>query len=122
MALLDVIEAISDPMLTDMITVYRMAQTVGSNGRTTSNQTATSIYAIVQAGEGRNVNVFDGGQQVQESMNVFSTFVFIAEAEGVTGDEVEWRGRRWRVTRVVDYSNYGSGYTQAVCLLKTTTQ
>ncbi len=122
MAFLDVLDAISDPMFTDEVTVCRVTQSLGTNGRVTGGETSTTITAVVQPGEGRNVDVFDGGQQVLESLNIFSVYQFVAAAPGITGDEISWSGRRWRVTKVIDYANFGSGYTQATCMLKTPTQ
>lgn len=120
MAILDVIEALSDPFFLDSATVVRSTRTVGANGRVTVTEARTTIYAVVQPGSGAVTDMLPEAERALDSIEVYAQFALAAASTDTTADDIEWRGKRWRVSKVMDWTNFGSGYSHAICVLKST--
>ncbi|WP_210339835.1 hypothetical protein [Bosea sp. ASV33] len=118
MPTLDVSEILDDPEFADTATVYRNAVTVDPvTGRTTVTTTSTAILCVVTSDKGRNLQRNPQAALSEGSIIVHSTFTFTEGGNGVDADELDWRGRKWTVVVVDDYSRYGAGFTCATCRL-----
>jgi len=118
MALLDVSEILGDPDFSDVITVYRRVQTVGANGRATVSETAKVVIAVVTQAGGDVLDRLPEGAIIEGSITVHTTEPLVVSNGSRDADEVLYAGRRYIVSSVSDYSNFGSGFTAATCTLK----
>ncbi len=120
MATIDVSELMDDPDFVDGVTVFRRNTAIGSNGRQTITEIRTdNVNAIVQPASGDVVAKLPEGARIDGAMSVWTRYTLRAMATGVQPDEIEWRGRRYVVSTLNDFDNWGAGYTNAIMTLKT---
>lgn len=115
MALLDVSEVLSDPDLiepTGLVRVRR-TQTISAQGLATDAEASTPFSGVVTAGKGDSLRRSPDGNNAQGNMTVTTTFDLRPERPGEDADIVVWQGRRYLVTEIADYRNFG--YVQAYC-------
>lgn len=115
MASLDVSFLLADPDFADTLTARRLAQTVGSNGRAVSTTTDTDFVGVAFPGAGNLLVRGPDGERVSADMTVVTMHPLSAGSAGNPADEVVWRGSRYTVKSVQDYSNWGAGFVLALC-------
>lgn len=115
MADLDVTEILDDPDFADTLTCERRTQTVGANGLATVTTASFTFPAVVTQGGGDQVNRRAEGAYITGSITVHSVFPLNEGSPGQDADVVTWQGRRYTVTTVASWSNFGAGFTAAEC-------
>ena len=115
MASLDVSFLLADPDFADTLTARRLAQTVGSNGRAVSTATDTDFIGVAFPGAGNLLVRGPDGERVSADMTVVTMHPLSSGSAGNPADEVVWRGNRYTVKSVQDYSNWGAGFVLALC-------
>lgn len=115
MALLDVSEVLNDPDFMDALVCERNAQTVGSNGRAVDTTTTTTFYGVVTSNTGSILERIAEGERIKDSITIHTQFQLIDGQTGFDADIVQWRGKRYTVTNVNDYSHFGAGFVCANC-------
>lgn len=118
MPTIDVDDVIFDDDFMEDVTLYRYGTTVGTNGRSVRTETSSTISANVQQGDGDILDRLGDAEKIRGSISIVTPEVLTAGGAGLDADEIVWNGRRYVVSVVSDYSNYGSGFTEAVCTLK----
>lgn len=117
MADLDVTEILDDEDFSDVVTCLRGVQTVGSNGLASVVQTSTDFVAVVTNGGGDSLIRDPGGSRTSGDILVHSTFLLVAGSDTNDADIIVWKGRRYTVVNVSDWSHFGPGFTAASCEL-----
>lgn len=115
MASLDVSFLLTDPDFADTLTARRLAQSVGSNGRAVSIATDADFVGVAFPGTGNLLVRGPDGERVSADMTVATMHPLSAGSDGNPADEVVWRGSRYTVKSVQDYSNWGAGFVLALC-------
>ena len=115
MASLDVSFLLSDPDFADTLTARRLVQSVGSNGRADSIATDVDFVGVAFPGTGNLLVRGADGERVSADMTVVTTHPLSSGSDGNPADEVVWRGSRYTVKSVQDYSNWGAGFVLALC-------
>lgn len=116
MARLDVSDVLLDPDFMDTgLVCERTVQTVGTNGIAVDTPTLTPFSGVVTNDSGDILERIAEGERTNGSITIHTTFVLIDGAAGYTADVVQWRGRRYTVSNVADYSNFGRGFVAASC-------
>lgn len=116
MALLDVSEILTDPDFIDTTLVCeRSAQTVNGNGMAINAITYIPFAAVVTADQGDLLTRIETGQRIQGNITLHTRFSLRDGASGYIADVVQWRGKRYTVSSVFDYLNWGQGFVQANC-------
>lgn len=118
MGKIDVSELMTDPDFTDMVTITHRAQTISDYGETVLTPTTQSITAIVQAGNGETLKRNPEYSVMEDWITIYSTIHFVSDGGGKYTDQILWNGRTYNVKSVVDFSNWGNGYTRADCLIE----
>jgi galactose-6-phosphate isomerase len=119
---IDVIDCLLDPDLAaDSFVVLRRADVVAANGRTTPVVTDTIpvIGAVYPTGD-LSLTRADAYQSQAKTIKVISPFRLRGVAKDTLGlryqpDIVIWRGDKFLVRIVDDYSRYGAGMVEAEC-------
>jgi galactose-6-phosphate isomerase len=111
MALLDVSDVLLDPDFADSLQVERVKKTVGTNGLAIETSRKYPISGVVTNANGDRLKRLSIGERVDGSILVHCRFVMNE------GDVITWKGRRYTVTSVDDYSNFGRGFVAATCEL-----
>lgn len=116
MALLDVSDIVTDPDFMDTgLVCERNAQTVNESGLATNTTTKTRFSAVVTSNNGDILERMAAGERIKGSITLHTRFALREGRAGFTADVVEWRGRRYTVSEVMDYSNFGRGFFSANC-------
>lgn len=121
MPLLDVTDVLSDPdfaQAAGAITLYRSSLSVDTHGRGVATQTSQSISGVITSDAGDILDIIAEGKRIKGSITLHTTFILTAGDGATDADEIAWRGRRYVVTNVNDYSTYGVGFVAATCELK----
>jgi galactose-6-phosphate isomerase len=120
MALIDVSELLTDPDFTNTVTLIRRSSTVDTYGENTMVETSSSITAVVQgAANTESLERVPEGARLSDLIDVYYKGQLTAESPGGYADIIVWQGKRYQVFEVVeDFTNYGAGFTKAVCKLE----
>lgn len=119
MARLDVSRVLSDPRFKEKnIICIRKVQEVNDKGRAENKECQTKFSGVVTSNDGLNIDRRPDGSLVSGVINVVTRFNLVAGKEHRDSDEICWRGKHYYVNSVEDYSHFGRGFIQAVCILK----
>lgn len=116
MAQIDVTDLMSDPDFVDPIQVITRTPYIDSLGQNHLTEKVMNSVGSVQPASYRVV------QKLPELMRVanISSFWFkgtiIATAPGKYSSILVFRGLRYQVQTVADWSNFGQGYTEGTCI------
>jgi hypothetical protein len=117
MAFIDVSELMSDPDFVDPITVINRTESLNSFGQATLLEAPVESVGSVQPANYRTV------QKLPEAMRVANVCSFwvrgaaiIASSDGRYASILVFRGVRYQVQTVADWSNFGEGYTEGTCV------
>lgn len=119
MAGLDVTEILDgDPDFCDTISVIRRTQTINDRGRVEVAEVQWDIIAVVTQGAGDELDRVPEGALISSAITVHTIERLIVAQGDIDADEILFDGRRYIVTVLSDYSNFGRGFSAAVCTLK----
>lgn len=119
MANLDFSELLADPDFADTITVRRVAQSVGTNGRgITSESVFNNVVATVQPASARQVQLLPEAARVSETIQIHTMFEMRGPTATTQADNVLWRGRTFSVVSVNDFAHFGGGFYVVVASLQ----
>jgi len=111
-------DCVLDPMLADTFNVIRRMETVGANGRsTTQNQTFKRIVGVVNMSSDAEV-VRQQFPEMEFSTRVISVvckFRLQTAVQNYQPDIVVWRGNNYLVQQIALYPQYGAGFYEATC-------
>lgn len=120
MARLDVSDILTDPDFIDRgLICERSKQTVGTDGIAINATTKTKFIGVVTSDSGDVLERMPGVERIKGSITIHTRFALNDGAPGQTADVVQWRGRRYTVSNVNDYSHFGRGFIAATCDLIT---
>jgi galactose-6-phosphate isomerase len=116
MAQIDVTELLCDPDFVDEISLITRKPSVNLYGELSVEETVTDSIGSVQPASGKVL------QRLPEAMrlNDMSTFWFkgqiIASEPGKYASILVFKGKRYQVQSIQDWSNFGAGYTEGLCV------
>lgn len=116
MALVNVTELLSDPDFVDAIQLITRTPTINSLGENLLSESTLTTIGSVQPASGRAV------QRLPEAMRVanVSSFWFkgkiTASAPGKYSSLLVFKGTRYQVQLVFDWSNWGEGWSEGTCI------
>jgi hypothetical protein len=116
---------LTDPRFMDTLTYTRFTQAVGDDGIAVNSGTTTPFYGHVvsvdsgtfDASSTQHISRFAEGSQILGAITITTRTVLIAGQSGYDGDQVTWQGRNYYVVDVRNFSNYGTGFISADCVL-----
>lgn len=116
MALLDVTDIVLDPDFMDSgLICERLIQAMTSDGLAVNTPSFTSFPAVVTSDRGDMLVRLAAGERVEGSITLHTPFRLNDGQASQSADIVHWRGRRYTVTHVDDYSHFGRGFVSATC-------
>jgi hypothetical protein len=118
--MIDVSELMDDPDFLEQTPVFVISRTeiVNEFGEANFEETKTPISAIIQAGAGDMLESLPDAAKLSEAIRVWTRHPLEVQNSGGYSDIVVWREKRWVVAARKPWSNWGAGYTQAVCTLE----
>ena len=119
MANLDVSDVLLDPdFMSRGLTCTRTAVVVGDNGRSQKTVTLHTFSGVVTTNNGFNMDRRDDGTLIKGAINIHTQFVLSAGDAKSQADEIQWRGKTYIVSQVLENLHYGKGFIKAICELK----
>lgn len=119
MPALDVSELLTDPDFVTTFDIVRRTQTVDSHGRAVNAEsTIKSVVGAVTAGSSgwlRWLNRSPGYGASSRAITVYAKTRLYDTTSGRLPDLVVWKGTRYIVDKVNDYSEFGQGFYFADC-------
>lgn len=116
MARLDVTEILTDPDFVDTnLVCERSTQAIGTDGIAVNSTKDLRFSGVVTSDQGDILERMPGVERIKGSINIHSRFILNDGAPNQTADVVRWRGRRYTVSNVNDYSHFGRGFMVATC-------
>lgn len=116
MARLDVSDILADPDFMDTgLMCERIAQSVGADGMAVNTTKLYRFAGVVTSDSGDILERIASGERIKGSVTIHTRFQLSDGAAGQTADIVQWRGRRYTVSNVNDYSHFGRGFICASC-------
>lgn len=119
MGQIDVSDIVNDADFTDPMTLIHRLATVNDKGENVLvNQAEICTFGVIQPASGKAI------QRLPEAMRVanISTFWLKAtikpDGNGLYSDIIVYKGQRYAVQTVLDYTNWGQGWTEGTCVME----
>jgi hypothetical protein len=124
MTTLDVTDVLGSPEFQTSFVVHRKNQSVNpANGRAAESYVSgfpSTERGVVYPASGSKMARSPEGESVVADIVVVSKFKLTEGVDGVLqADVVTWNGRDYTVMNTNDYSQYGQGFIEAICVKKT---
>lgn len=114
MATLDLTDIVMDGDFADAFTIVRRVQTISDSGRATNSETQVPASGSVQAASGRTLELFPDLARTSGQVEIYTTAVLRAAADGAAADDILFAGARYTVVGVRDWRNWGAGWNLAI--------
>lgn len=123
MALLDVSFVLDDPLFRDDMTCVRVTQTVNNHGEAEQSEESFPVSGVITDGEGALTSRDEDAERSPETLTFHTKTRLYTAREGMQPDMILFRGGKYEVKAVHNWSHFGGGYTrvelQAVTMLDT---
>jgi len=116
MAQLNIDELLSDPDLVDQVIQIKRTSSVDSLGQNIVNEVCINTVGSVQPASGKVVNRLPEALRVANVKSFWIKGVITATADGKYTDIIVWAGQRYQIQTLMDWANFGEGYTEGTCV------
>lgn len=116
MAQIEVTEILCDPDFVDKIVLINRRPAINNLGENTLTELSINSIGCVQPISGRNILRIPEALRVANMSSFWFKGTITASAPGKYSSLLVFKGFRFEVQHVYDWSNYGPGYTEGVCV------
>jgi hypothetical protein len=116
MSKIDVSELLSDPDFVDEIIQLKRAPIVNSKGENKLSEVKVKTIGCVQPASGRTIFRLPEAFRVANVSEFFMKGTITATAQGKYSDVLVFKGVRYNVQMVFDWTNWGLGYCEGTCI------
>lgn len=116
MAQTDVTELLSDPDFVDDISVVTRTPYVDSLGQNHINESTINSVGCVQPASFKTVQKLPEAMRVANVSSFWFKGIIVATAPDLYSSILVFKGQRYQVQTVADWSNFGAGYTEGTCV------
>lgn len=116
MAEIDVSELLSDPDFVDPIDVVTRTPSVNYLGENVIRESILSTFGSVQPAAGEVVQRLPEALRVENVSSFFFKGLIVTTATGEYSSVLVFKGKRYQVRHVFNYSNWGAGWTEGACV------
>ena len=116
MALIDVTDLLSDIDFVDAMSLITRVPTVDSMGENTLVEATLDSFGCVQAASGNVIQRLPDLLRVSNLTSFWFKGTIVASASGQYPSILVFKGQRYQVKSVFDWTNYGAGWTEGVCV------
>lgn len=116
MAQIDITELLTDPDFVDAMTVITRYPQVSSLGENFIKESEVDSFGSVQPADYKTV------QKLPEAMRTEELYSFWFKGQIVTSDQCKYpsiivfKNLRYQVRQVADWSNWGQGWVEGICV------
>ncbi len=116
MAQVNVTELLSDPDFVDVILLVSRVPQINSFGENSVVETILNTVGSVQPASGRVINRLPEALRVANLSSFWFKGTIVASAPGKYSSILVFKGVRYQVQTVMDWSNWGQGYCEGTCV------
>lgn len=116
MALIDVSELLVDPDFVDPITQIKRVPTIDTSGTQTFTETPFETIGSVQPASTATIQKMPEALRVANLRSFWIKGIITYQSTGQYPDILVFKGKRYQVNSVSDWSNFGEGYTEGTCV------
>lgn len=116
MANVDVTSLLSDPDFVDKIQVVTRVPRVNSQGENQLTEDTLNTIGSVQPATGKALQRLPEALRLENMSSFWFKGQIVASDPGKYPSILVFKGRRFQVKNVFDWSNFGQGYTEGLCV------
>jgi hypothetical protein len=116
MANIDVQQLMCDPDFVDKVILVTRTPTVNFLGENNFNETNLPTYGSVQPASFRQIQKIPEAMRVVNMSSFWINGTIVATASGQYSSILIFKGVRYQVMQVFDWSQWGLGYTEGICV------
>lgn len=116
MAQIDVTELFTDPDFTDPMVVITRVPSVDYLGQNSIIESALQTVGSIQPASGHALNRIPEALRSADMKNFWFKGEIIATAPGKYTSILVFKGRRYQVKNVFDWTNWGQGWSEGLCV------
>lgn len=113
---LDTTELMSDPDFVDEVVQISRASQVNSRGENILTSCNTPTVGSVQPADGKMIQRLPEAERIGNFMSFWLKGTIVASAPGKYTDILVFRGQRFQVKTVFDWSTWGAGWCEGLCV------
>lgn len=122
MAQIDVSELMVDPDFVDPVSLIHRVPTVDIYGQNSLVETTLATIGSVQPASGKTIQRLPEALRVADISEFFIKGTIVADGSNQYPDIIVFRGIRYQVQTVNDFSNWGAGYCQGTAVIEKPSQ
>src|SRR5271165_5038928 len=116
MAQIDVTDVLSDPDFIDPVSIIDRVPTVNLYGENIVQETATQTVGSVQPADGRVLQRLPEALRVANLSSFWVRGQIVASAPGKYTSVIVFKGKRYQVQTIFDWTNWGQGWCEGTCV------
>ncbi len=116
MGRIDVTEILCDPDFVDAIQLITRVPTVNTRGENNLVETTTNSFGVVQPASGRAIARAPEALRVENLSSFWFKGVIVASASAKYPSILTFGGARYQVKVVFDWTNWGEGWCEGLCV------
>lgn len=116
MAQINVTELLSDPDFIDKIALVERVPAVNSRGENTISEVSIPSFGVVQPASGKAIQRLPEALRVADMSSFWFKGEIIASEPGKYTSILVFKCRRYQVVNVFDWTNWGEGWTEGLCV------
>lgn len=116
MARINVSDLLVDPDFTDMMVVINRVPSVNSLGENVLIENTKAAVGSIQPATGKTLQRLPEALRLADVSSFWFKGVIVASAPGQYSAVLAFKGKRYQVQTVLDYSNWGLGWTEGTCV------
>jgi hypothetical protein len=115
-AQVDVTELLTDPDFFDAMTVVTRTPSINSFGENYLKETISASVGVVQPADGKVLARLPEALRDANLRSFWFKGDIVATAPGRYSSVISFRGQRFTVKLVLDWTNWGQGWTEGLCV------
>lgn len=116
MANIDVSELLLDPDFIDPIVIIRRTPTINSYGENILSEQGFPTFGSVQPASGKTIQRLPEALRVANVSSFWVKGVIVSDGASKYPDILSFKGQRFAVQTIMDWTNWGEGWTEGTCV------
>lgn len=118
MAIVDVTDLLNDIDFVDQMSLITRVPTVNAMGENVLVETTLDSYGSIQAASGRVIDRLPDLLRVANLSSFWFKGTIVASSTGKYPSILVFKGQRYQVKHVFDWTNYGAGWCEGACVME----
>lgn len=121
MGQIDVSDLLGDPDFIEKLVLIRRTATTLTTGQNSVTENPISTWGSVQPVDGKTLNRLPEAMRVESLKSFWIKATIVSDGTASDGtsrypDVITHKGIRYQVRKVFDWTNWGSGWSEGVCV------